>query len=54
MLGVRADAKDVVQDAWLRWHQADRNSRHSEEAWLVTVADATQAEFLVWMTRRTA
>jgi len=20
MLGIRADAEDVVQDAWLRWH----------------------------------
>ena len=24
MLGSRADAEDVVQDAWLRWHDADR------------------------------
>ena len=22
MLGTRADAEDVLQDAWMRWHQA--------------------------------
>jgi len=38
MLGVRADAEDVVQDAWLRWHSADREGVLSSEAWLVTVA----------------
>lgn len=38
MLGTRADAEDVLQDAWLRWHQADRTALQSAEAWLVTVA----------------
>jgi len=38
MLGVRADAEDVVQDTWLRWNAADRQSLQSAEAWLVTVA----------------
>lgn len=37
MLGTRADAEDVVQDAWLRWQAADRASLRSAEAWLVTV-----------------
>lgn len=37
MLGTRADAEDVVQDVWLRWHGADRRSLASPEAWLVTV-----------------
>lgn len=37
MLGTRADAEDVLQDAWLRWHQADRAALQSAEAWLVTV-----------------
>src|SRR5471032_2095657 len=37
MLGIRADAEDVVQDAWLRWHAADRRALQSAEAWLVTV-----------------
>lgn len=38
MLGVRADAEDVVQDAWLRWMATDRDALQSAEAWLVTVA----------------
>lgn len=37
MLGVRADAEDVVQDAWLRWHGSDREAVRSAEAWLVTL-----------------
>src|ERR1043166_8901194 len=37
MLGTRADAEDVLQDAWLRWNAADRASLQSAEAWLVTV-----------------
>lgn len=37
MLGTRADAEDVVQDAWLRWHDGDRAAVQSPEAWLVTV-----------------
>lgn len=38
MLGTRADAEDVVQDTWLRWHAADAAELQSPEAWLVTVA----------------
>jgi RNA polymerase sigma-70 factor (ECF subfamily) len=38
MLGIRADAEDVLQDAWLRWREVDRASLQSAEAWLVTVA----------------
>ncbi|HEX7988062.1 MAG TPA: RNA polymerase sigma-70 factor [Duganella sp.] len=37
MLGVRADAEDVVQDAWLRWHGSDQQAVQSAEAWLVTL-----------------
>lgn len=37
MLGTRADAEDVVQDAWLRWQAADHQTLQSAEAWLVTV-----------------
>ncbi|MGM3274995.1 RNA polymerase sigma-70 factor [Ralstonia sp. 24A2] len=37
MLGTRADAEDVLQDAWMRWHQADQSALQSAEAWLVTV-----------------
>jgi RNA polymerase sigma-70 factor, ECF subfamily len=37
MLGIRADAEDVLQDAWLRWREADHASLQSADAWLVTV-----------------
>ena len=36
LLGSRSDAEDVVQEAWLRWHQADRSAIRDLEAWLVT------------------
>jgi RNA polymerase sigma-70 factor (ECF subfamily) len=37
MLGVLADAEDVVQEAWLRWSAADQESIESPAAWLTTV-----------------
>jgi RNA polymerase sigma-70 factor (ECF subfamily) len=37
MLGTRADADDVVQEAWIRWQGADKTALQSGEAWLVTV-----------------
>jgi len=37
MLGIRADAEDVVQDAWLRLHGTPKDQIASLEAWLVTV-----------------
>jgi RNA polymerase sigma-70 factor (ECF subfamily) len=36
-LGTRADADDVVQDAWLRWHGSVHDAVQSPEAWLVTI-----------------
>ena len=36
MLGSIAEAEEVVQDAWLRWHDADRSAIANAEAWLVT------------------
>jgi RNA polymerase sigma-70 factor, ECF subfamily len=36
MLGSAADAEDIVQDAYVRWHQADRSSIDTPDAWLVT------------------
>jgi RNA polymerase sigma-70 factor, ECF subfamily len=38
MLGSRAEAEDIVQDTYLRWHQADQMSIDNVEAWLVTAA----------------
>jgi RNA polymerase sigma factor (sigma-70 family) len=37
MLGSRAEAEDIVQDAWLRWHAADASELRSSAAWLTTV-----------------
>jgi len=37
MLGSRADAEDVLQDAWLRWHEQDSSQLRSTEAWLTTM-----------------
>jgi RNA polymerase sigma-70 factor (ECF subfamily) len=36
MLGSRADAEDIVQEAYLRWHRAPTDEIRSAEAWLVT------------------
>jgi len=36
MLGVRAEAEDVVQDAYLRWQDVDPREIRSSEAWLTT------------------
>lgn len=37
MLGMRADAEDIVQDAWLRFSASAHEEFRSAEAWLVTV-----------------
>ena len=37
MLGSAAEAEEVVQDAWLRWHEADVGRVDNTEAWLVSV-----------------
>lgn len=37
MLGSAADAEDVVQEAFLRWHGADRESIEVPAAWLTKV-----------------
>lgn len=37
MTGSAADAEDVVQDAWLRWQNADHSSVESSEAYLATI-----------------
>ena len=36
MLGTKADAEDMLQEAYLRWHQANVDAIQTPEAWLVT------------------
>lgn len=36
MLGSRAEAEDVVQDAYLRWHRTPTGEIRSAKAWLMT------------------
>jgi RNA polymerase sigma-70 factor, ECF subfamily len=38
MLGARADAEDVVQEAYVRWHQTGRETAGNPEAWLTATA----------------
>ena len=35
MLGSLSESEDIVQDVWLRWHAADKDSVNNAEAWLV-------------------
>lgn len=37
MLGTVEDAEDLVQEAYLRWHETDEAAVRSPEAWLVAV-----------------
>ena len=37
MLGTRADAEDILQEAYLRWHKVRTDDVETPEAWLVTV-----------------
>jgi RNA polymerase sigma-70 factor (ECF subfamily) len=37
MLGTVAEAEEVVQDAWLRWHEVGSEQADNAEAWLVSV-----------------
>ena len=37
MLGNRAEAEDIVQDAWLKWHAAAQGDLRTPVAWLTTV-----------------
>ena len=38
MLGSPPDAEDIVQEVYLRWHEADQSAIENPEAWLVTAA----------------
>lgn len=38
ILASRAEAEDVVQETWLKWHRADHAALQTPAAWLTTVA----------------
>ena len=46
MLGSRAEAEDLLQDAYLRWHDSDRTSIQSVAAFLVTITTRLCADRL--------
>ncbi|MCC8403666.1 sigma-70 family RNA polymerase sigma factor [Paraburkholderia sp. MMS20-SJTN17] len=46
MLGSRAEAEDVVQDVWLKWHLADTQAVQTPAAWLTTLATRTAIDRL--------
>ncbi|MBB2484532.1 RNA polymerase sigma-70 factor [Mitsuaria sp. WAJ17] len=46
MLGSRAEAEELVQDVWLRWHAAEQDAIANAEAWLVTVTTRLSIDHL--------
>lgn len=55
MLGSRAEAEDVVQDAWLKWHGADIANLRQPAAWLTTIVTRLSIDRLrVLQTERAA
>jgi RNA polymerase sigma-70 factor (ECF subfamily) len=54
MLGSMAEAEDVVQDTWLRWHAATPDMLHTPVAWLTTVATRLAIDRLRRAQRETA
>jgi RNA polymerase sigma-70 factor (ECF subfamily) len=46
MLGSRAEAEDVVQDVWLKWHLTDAEAVQTPAAWLTTITTRTAIDRL--------
>ncbi|MBW9103487.1 sigma-70 family RNA polymerase sigma factor [Paraburkholderia phenoliruptrix] len=46
MLGSRAEAEDIVQDVWLKWHLADTHAVQTPAAWLTTLTTRTAIDRL--------
>lgn len=38
MLGTHAESEDIVQEAYIKWHEANAREIENAEAWLVTIA----------------
>ncbi|MFE9611930.1 RNA polymerase sigma-70 factor [Streptomyces sp. NPDC006012] len=45
VLGSAVEAEDIVQDAWLRWQNADRNAVHEPSAFLATITTRLAINF---------
>jgi RNA polymerase sigma-70 factor (ECF subfamily) len=54
MLGSRAEAEDVVQDVWLKWHLADTRTVQTPAAWLTTLTTRTAIDRLRHLQRERA
>ncbi|HZZ13762.1 MAG TPA: sigma-70 family RNA polymerase sigma factor [Paraburkholderia sp.] len=54
MLGSRAEAEDVVQDVWLKWHLADTAAVQTPAAWLTTLTTRTAIDRLRHLQRERA
>ncbi|CAB3800007.1 hypothetical protein LMG28614_05101 [Paraburkholderia ultramafica] len=54
MLGSRAEAEDVVQDVWLKWHLADTQAVQTPAAWLTTITTRTAIDRLRHVQRERA
>jgi RNA polymerase sigma-70 factor, ECF subfamily len=52
MVGTMADAEDVLQEAWLRWNDADQTSIERPEAWLTTVTARIAIDWIRATSRR--
>jgi RNA polymerase sigma-70 factor (TIGR02957 family) len=52
MLGSRADAEDVLQEAWLRWADVDHSQVHDPRAYLVRVVTRQALNQLRTVSRR--
>ncbi|RWB51652.1 MAG: sigma-70 family RNA polymerase sigma factor [Mesorhizobium sp.] len=46
MLGSRAEAEDIVQDVWLKWHLTDTHAVQTPAAWLTTLTTRTAIDRL--------
>jgi RNA polymerase sigma-70 factor (TIGR02957 family) len=52
MLGSAADAEDVLQESWLKWHGVDRRRIRDPKAYLVTIVTRTALDRLRTLARR--
>lgn len=54
MLGSRAEAEDVVQDVWLKWHLADTQEVLTPAAWLTTLTTRVAIDRFRYLQRERA